>query len=181
MCKKIVVTFPGKSGTEIPLLYYGAKYFENLGYEKFFVNYAVSEENYDFAYQNAKAVTDKIKFDEYDDIVFIGKSLGTYIACKLKEEYHVSAALILLTPLPETMPYIRRDNDVRLTVIGTKDRYLDYQILQERCEKEQIPCYVEPGVGHRMEVVGDLQRDLEIVRNVIGYFGTEDMPKKVFE
>jgi len=38
MGKKIVVSFPGGRGAEIPLLYFGAKYYEDMGYEKVFIN-----------------------------------------------------------------------------------------------------------------------------------------------
>ena len=38
MNKKIVLSFPGSRGSEIPLLYFAAKHYEDLGYEKVFVN-----------------------------------------------------------------------------------------------------------------------------------------------
>lgn len=38
MNKKIVLSFPGNRGSEIPLLYFAAKHYEDLGYEKVFVN-----------------------------------------------------------------------------------------------------------------------------------------------
>ena len=38
MNKKIVLSFPGRRGSEIPLLYFAAKHYEDLGYEKVFVN-----------------------------------------------------------------------------------------------------------------------------------------------
>ena len=34
MNKKIVLSFPGSRGSEIPLLYFAAKHYEDLGYEK---------------------------------------------------------------------------------------------------------------------------------------------------
>ncbi len=45
MAKKFVVTFLGGRGTEIPLLYLGSKHFEDLGYEKVFINHPNSNEN----------------------------------------------------------------------------------------------------------------------------------------
>ena len=39
MGKNIVISFPGGRGYEIPLLYFGSKHFENLGYEKLFISY----------------------------------------------------------------------------------------------------------------------------------------------
>lgn len=108
-----------------------------------------------------------MNFDEYDDIVFIAKSIGTVVACTIKEEYNIPASLILFTPLNETLPYINCKNDILLIAAGDKDRYLDSKILSNQCEKESIACYIEPNVGHRMEVVGDLNRNLDIISNVI--------------
>lgn len=44
----------------------------------------------------------------------MGKSMGTVVACKLKEELQIDASLVLLTPLKDTLPYIKSDNRVVL-------------------------------------------------------------------
>ena len=36
------------------------------------------------------------------------------------------------------------------------------------CEREKVPYYIEPNVGHRMEVRNDLEKNLQTIRNVIG-------------
>ncbi len=169
MSKKIVISFPGGRGYEIPLLYFGAKHFEDQGYEKVFINHpTLDEENFEVLLENASKVLKTIHFDEYDEIIFVAKSLGTIVACKLKDMYNIPAALILFTPLEGTLPYINQSNDVRLVALGDRDRYIDANIVKELCEKENINCYIEANVGHRMEVMNDLQRNLEIVSNVLG-------------
>lgn len=168
MSKKIVVVFPGSTGCEIPLLYFGAKHFENKGYEKLFVNHPASPDvRFEEVYDNAKRIFAEIDFKEYDEIVFIAKSMGTGIACQLKEEFKIPASLVLFTPVEETLPYIHASNNILLVAAGDRDRYLDSDILQKICVRERIPYYIEPGVGHRMEVPGDLDRDLEIISNVL--------------
>lgn len=166
--KKIVISFPGSRGCEIPILYFGSKHFEDSGYEKIFISHPDSGEySFKALLENAEKTMQSINFDEYDDIVFIAKSIGTVIACTIKEKYNLSASLILFTPLNETLPYINCKNDILLVAAGDKDRYLDSKILSDQCEKERITCYIEPDVGHRMEVVSDLNRNLEIISNVI--------------
>lgn len=168
MGKKIVVSFPGVRGCEIPLLYLGSKHFEDLGYEKLFISHPDSDEiGPEILYENAEKIIRSIAFEEYENIVFIAKSMGTVTACKIKEKYKIPASLILFTPLNETLPYITDKNDILLISAGENDRYLDSKILRELCEKENIKCYIEPGVGHRMEVKDDLKRNLEIIFNVI--------------
>ena len=170
--KKIVISFPGGRGYEIPLLYFGSKQFEDSGYEKIFINHPDSGEySFDALLENAEKTIQSINFDEYDDIVFIAKSIGTVVACTIKEKYNIPASLILFTPLNETLPYINCKNDILLIAAGDKDRYLDSKILSNQCEKESIACYIEPNVGHRMEVVGDLNRNLDIISNVISRIG----------
>lgn len=173
MIKKLAVSFPGGRGYEVPLLYFGSKYFENKGYEKLFINHPASEkEGFEEIYGNARRMISGIDFKEYDDIVFLGKSIGTEVACKLKEEYKIPASLVLFTPLKETLPYLSASNDILLVAAGDRDRYLESNVLQEICISESIPCYIEPNVGHRMEVKGDLSRDLEIISNVLKRLST---------
>lgn len=168
MDKKIVVSFPGSRGCEIPLLYFASKHFEDLGYEKLFINYpTIGESNVEILLESVEKILQTINFAEYDSIVFAAKSIGTVVACKIKEKYEIPAALILFTPLNETLPYIHNKNDILLIAAGDNDRHLDSKILSELCKKERINYYIEPNVGHRMEVKGDLTRNLEVVHNVI--------------
>lgn len=168
MKEGIVLTFPGKRGTEIPLLYFCAKFFEDRGYDKIFVAQPLDgEEDFDRAYSHAKELLEGISFQEYRNIVFVGKSRGSVLACKLKESLKLSATLILLTPLEATLPYMMQDNDILLAVCGSKDRHLSSDLVQKICLRENIPCYIEEGAGHSMEVRADLDRNLKIIRNVM--------------
>lgn len=173
MSKNIIISFPGIRGTEIPLLYFGCKHFEDMGYERLFIDYHLSNKDnlkacISEAVKNTAELLKGIDFKEYDHIVFIGKSLGTVVACKMKEMFRIPASLILLTPLEDTLEFVKRDNDILLVAMGDKDNFLSSEIVRERCEQEDIKYYVESGVGHRMEVTGDLKRNLEIISNVIG-------------
>lgn len=168
MGKKLVVSFPGVRGVEIPLLYFGAKHYEDMGWDTVFVGPpAPGEYNPEVLFENASKVLSGIDFNDYEEIVFIAKSLGTVIACVLKERLAIPASLILLTPLKETLPYINSGNDVLLVAAGDKDKYMDAEVLKAQCEKENINCYIERGVGHRMEVDNDLERNLEVISNVL--------------
>lgn len=70
-------------------MYYGAKYFEDLGYEKLFLSYPVlEEENFETFLEallaNAKKVMESIDFSEYEEVVLVAKSIGTVVACNPK-------------------------------------------------------------------------------------------------
>ncbi|MCM1540937.1 MAG: hypothetical protein NC121_06700 [Blautia sp.] len=168
MGKKIVLSFPGVRGCEIPLLYFSAKHFEDAGYEKVFISPPDSgDTTFEALYENAEKKIRSIPFGEYEDIVFVAKSMGTVVACAIKEKYELPASLVLFTPLKDTIPYINNKNNILLIAAGEKDRYLDPELLKEVCEKENIKYHIEPDVGHRMEITGDLKRNLEILFNVI--------------
>lgn len=168
MGKSIVFSFPGKRGEEIPLLYFGAKHYMDKDYEKVYIQHPASGNGLEEVYENAKAILRTYDFSEYEDIVFVGKSMGTVVACKLKAELQIDARLVLFTPLNDTLPYINSDNRVVLAAMGDNDRFLDWEVLREHCEKENVPYYIEPGVGHSMEVKEDLTKNLQVIRNVIG-------------
>lgn len=169
MGKKIVVSFPGGRGSEIPILYFGAKHYEDQGYDKLFIRHpGYGAYSFEDLLSNAEKIIRQIDFNQYDEIVFVAKSIGTVVACEIKEKLSLPVTLILFTPINETLPYIiHSKNDVKLIAIGNKDRYIDVEMLQKVCKQEGIPCHIEQGVGHRMEVLHDLGKNLEIISNVI--------------
>lgn len=168
MGKKIVVSFPGGRGYEIPLLYFGAKFYEDQGYEKLFISHpGYGDFEFSVLLENAERIISKIDFSNYEEVVFVAKSIGTVVACQIKEKYRIPATLVLFTPIYETLPYIYRENEIKLVAAGDKDRYIDVTLLRAECEKAQICCHIECGVGHRMEVMNDLERNLEVISNVI--------------
>ena len=173
MSKNIVVSFPGGRGNEIPLLYFSAKHYEDQGYEKIFVTHPTSGENrLDVLLKNAEQALSHIDWTSYDHIVFTAKSLGTLVACQYKDKYQIPASLILFTPLPDTLAYIHSANDVLLVAAGDRDKYFDAITLKQHCNDQNIPCHIEAGVGHRMEVINDLPRNLEILQNILHSLGS---------
>lgn len=73
--------------------------------------------NVDALLENTEKVLQTINLAEYESIVFVAKSIGTVVACKLKEKYQIPALLILFTPIDETLPYIHKKNDILLFFI----------------------------------------------------------------
>lgn len=168
MSKRIVMSFTGSGGIEIPLLYYSTKLFEDNGYDVMRVNCSCAgKHEVENIYESIKHEIENMNLSEYDDIVLVSKSIGTYISCRLKAELKIPAKLILLTPLEQTIPYMREDNEIVFVAAGDKDRYLETERLVELCSKENIPYLIVEGVGHRMEVLYDLNKNLSVVQEVI--------------
>lgn len=168
MKKGLIISFTGSRGTEIPLLYYAAKHYENQGFEKLLVNcYMMQDSDFEITYDTIKKTVEVLNLEEYENIIFVAKSIGTFIACKLKDELNIPAKLILFTPIEETLPYIRRNNDIIIVAAGNQDRMLNSEKLVNICIAENVKYYIEDGVGHGMEVMNDLKKNLTVISNII--------------
>lgn len=167
MKKGIVVIFPGGKGSELPILYFCAKKYVDNGWDKMFVTMPQGEMDFEAKYTYVKDFVSKLDFSEYEDIIFIAKSIGTVHAAKVREELQIDASLILFTPIEETLPYLKKRNNIIFVAAGNKDRHLESNRLQAICEAEKLPYHIESGVGHRMELKDDLCGSLQVIANVL--------------
>lgn len=175
---KIVVIFPGGDySKDCPLLYYAGFKFEVRGYEKIAICYdgllsrdkslkECVEDIKSAALMQLKA----IDLSKYDDIVFVSKSLGTVIAGWIEEKLCIEVRHIYLTPIKDTLPYIKNGKNIITVVAGTKDKQLDADILKDHCIKENICLKQIEGVGHRLEVWGDMDKNIEVLKEVVSLY-----------
>ncbi|GFZ30047.1 alpha/beta hydrolase [Clostridium zeae] len=176
--KKIVVIFPGANySADCPLLYYAGFKFETRGYEKISISYGdFTNKHNSFAelIEEVKlAVLLKLKavdLSQYEDIVFVSKSIGTAIAGWIEEKLCIKVRHIYLTPLNETLPYINKDKNIIIVIAGTKDKFLDADTLKEHCTKENIYLKLVEGVGHRLEVKGDMNKNIELLKDLVSTY-----------
>ena len=113
--KKAAVFFPGIGYTcDKPLLYYGAKLAAEKGYEIIRVPYGNFPPNvkgdaakmyqcFVSAREQTEDILRGVEWEEYSDIVFFSKSVGTVVALSYAAEHGLGAAQILFTPLAETL------------------------------------------------------------------------------
>ncbi|MGN1234386.1 MAG: hypothetical protein ACI4U2_00205 [Christensenellaceae bacterium] len=164
----LVVSFSGSRGTDIPLLYFGAKSIEDRGAEKIFVRNVSDAKRFDWErlFAAAEAQLRGVDFSAYAQTYFLGKSIGTVVMCEMAKRLCPSAKLIVFTPLEETLPYLNRDNTLFIAA-GTEDGYLSAEILERFCRENDLPLHREEGVGHRMEKKGKMQENLLILSRVM--------------
>ncbi len=169
----IVITFTGSRGADIPLLYYSVNIFIDKGYDVERISCKCRSENeFEALYENVKNYIVSLNITDYEDVVFVGKSIGTVISCKLKEELGIPARLILYTPVEETLPYIRNDNDIIFVAAGAEDKHMPEDRIVSLCQQENIQYWIEKGVGHSMEISEDLPGSMRVIQNVIGKLQT---------
>ena len=104
--KKLAVIFPGVGYTcTKPLLYYTASMAAERGYEIIRLDYgqdihtfhgrtpAELEPIIKLAIKRTLPQLENVPFSEYDDIIFISKSIGTTIACQLETALQLKGSI----------------------------------------------------------------------------------------
>ena len=173
MKRKLAVFFPGRRyGVDCPLLYYTEKVCRNSGYDTLLMHYSEHRDVKDMISieENIKQTLPYVKerirekdLGQYDEILFVSKSIGTVIAGwleqELLQEYDNMQAIdsldlplirhIFMTPLKETFPYMESEKNI--VICGDEDAYLDADVLRDFCREHGVRRYCFEHVGHSME------------------------------
>jgi len=172
--KNLIVLFPGTGYTvDSPLLYYAEFKYYVRGYESVKINYGDCIQQdipWDEVIENCKIhVYEQMKdvdFSKYDDILFVSKSFGTLIAGWLADKLEINIRHIYLTPLNETLQYLKNGNNISIVIAGTKDHYMDANILKEHCEQEEVKLELIEDAGHSLEIMGEMAINIDILKRV---------------
>ena len=122
---KLAVFFPGIGYTaDRPLLHFSRRIAAAQGYEIRIMDYKGfpskvkgdrkrMEESFDIALGQAREMLSGVDLEEYEDILFIGKSIGTIVAAKIASESPAKERIrmILYTPLEDTFTVISTPAD----------------------------------------------------------------------
>lgn len=174
---KIAVYFPGIGyHCDKPLLYYSRSIACELGYKNYRnVSYTYNagnirgnekkmKEAYEALFLQAEADLTDIVWSEYDDILFISKSIGTIIAASYAEKYKLNCTKhILYTPLIQT--YLFAPNDA-IGFIGTADPWSDTDEIIQLSKTNHIPMTVYEGCNHSLECA-DTLKNLENLKDIM--------------
>jgi len=176
---KLAVVFPGIGYTaDKPLLHYSRRIAERLGFEIRIINYSGFPEkvigdrdkmvrSFQIALAHSEEMLSGIDFSAYDDIVFIGKSVGTIVAAKIAAESpdKDKIRLILYTPLEDTFSF---SFGRAIAFSGTDDPWVgkEKSRIFALCEERQIPCTMIPSGNHSLES-RDVFFDLEQLPGII--------------
>lgn len=170
--KKLAVLFPGIGyHCDKPLLYYSKKYLKAYGYEIVEVNYThfphvknkdeLIKQAEDIGYKQAEEILKDIPFSNYDEIIFISKSIGTAISARFNEEHHINAYSIYFTPLEATFKYDLNG----IAFHGTNDPWAKTNLIQCACEKAHIPVILYRDANHSLEC-GDVLVDISNLHDI---------------
>ena len=161
---RLAVIFPGIGYTaDKPLLHYSRRIAAVHGYETRIMAYkgfpakikgdrSRMEQSFRIALDQSRDMLADIDFTEYEDILFIGKSIGTIAAAKIASESPVRdrIRLILYTPLEDTFSFGFGE---AIAFTGGDDPWVgnNESRIPHLCKKRGIPCTVIPYANHSLE------------------------------
>ena len=86
------------------------------------------EEAFRCGLERAEKILQDICWEEYEDILFVSKSIGTVISSAFARRHQLSAKNILFTPLQQTFLFADGNG---IVFHGTADPWLIQKILQK--------------------------------------------------
>ncbi len=166
--KKLAVILPGIGYTcDRPLLYYSGKLAQALGWEALRVPYGgfpakvrgdleKMRQSADMALRQTEEMLKDVNWNQYRQILFIAKSVGTVVAAAYAHARGLSCRHILFTPVEAafTVP-VRR----AIAFHGTADPWAETEALARLCREADIPLYLTENANHSLET-GDVLLDI---------------------
>ena len=169
---RLAIVFPGIGYTpDKPLLYYCTRLAAQLGYQIRTVSYSgfpdgmlqdperMRQALSTAIGQSMEQLSD-LALSSYDDILLIGKSIGTAVAAAVLQRFsdRPRVQMLLFTPLAETFSFPVQD---AIVFTGSSDPWVKgAETIPELCAERNIPCFVIEHGNHSLET-GDVIRDLE--------------------
>lgn len=173
--KGLAVLFPGIGYTnDRSLLYFSGRVAVNAGYELLRVTYGgfppgvkgdreKMKDSFVLAGKQAEEQLRDVRWEEYEEILFISKSIGTVVASAYARERNLAVRSVIFTPLEETFLFLRGD---ALVFHGTADPWAETAKIRAACEKCGVPLFITEGANHSLET-GDAVKDVETLTGVV--------------
>ena len=178
---KLAVFFPGIGYTvDKPLLHFSRRIVFDCGYEIKLLPYEgfpakvkgdrdKMVESFMIALKQSEEMLAEVDLSAYEDVVFVGKSVGTIVAAKIASESAVAdkIRMVLYTPLDDTFRFLKEDAKA-IVFTGAADPWVGgaESKIPELCEKKKIPYYVIPEANHSLEST-DTKQDLENLKDIM--------------
>lgn len=172
---KLAVFFPGVGyHTDKPLLYYTKKLAYCHGYEMKEVSYAGlpsgmkgSAEKMEQAFWEALAQTEqqcaKIDFTQYEQLLFVSKSIGTAVAGAFAQRRQLTCRNIYYTPVKQSFPFMEQSG---IVFSGTADDWILAEEAERGCAQNGLKLYAIPDANHSLET-GNVDRDLKNLQEIM--------------
>lgn len=177
---KLAIFFPGIGyHCDKPLLYYSRKLADEAGYKSILtLDYSLAGSNitgnirddkkkmqqaFHLLYEQAAKQLSSVNWSDYDEILFVSKSIGTVIASAYAQNEHISCHQILYTPLYETYLFSPQN---AIAFLGTSDPWSDIEKVTDISRTQKIPLFLYPDANHSLETK-DTLRNIKTLQDVM--------------
>lgn len=173
---RLAVFFPGIGyHCDKPLLYFAREVAHQCGYDEVInLNYSCEaklirgddEKLREVAltlYEQAEKSLEGVDWTQYDEILFVSKSIGTAVAAAYAMRHEIKCKNIWYTPLALTFSFMPHNG---IAFAGTADPWCDINDLRKYCAKHSIPLYQYTNANHSLEV-GEVLDNLQILQQVM--------------
>ncbi len=174
--KKLAVVFQGIGyNSDKPLLYYSKKLAAKYGYDIVEVKFSnidksVLREKKNIPEEFGKAIKQTedtlsgIVLSDYEDILFVSKSIGTVAAAAYEAKNDLKVKQVFFTPLEQTFEYVKEGNG--LVFFGTADPFIEPARVKDLCIKTDMTYHIYEGANHSLET-GDVAKDVRNLSEVM--------------
>ena len=173
--KKLACLFPGLGYTcDKPLLYYSWKLLKTAGWDIIPLQYSGLPSGVKgnpekmrqaafMALEQAERQLRDVDWIGYEDVLLIGKSIGTAVCAAYAKRHSLKCRQILFTPVEDTFQFAGPDT---IAFHGTAYPWADTKAIVAVCEKLDIPLYLTENANHSLET-GDVDADIMEIRKVM--------------
>ena len=177
---KLAIFFPGIGyHCDKPLLYYSRKLADEAGYKSILtLEYSLAGSNitgnirgdkekmqqaFSYLYEHAAKQLSSVIWSDYNEILFVSKSIGTVIASAFAQHEKISCRQILYTPLCETYDFHPQN---AIAFLGTSDPWSDIEKVTDISGEQKIPLFLYPDANHSLETK-DTLRNIKTLQDVM--------------
>jgi hypothetical protein len=163
---QLAVLFPGNAYTlDAPALWYIARAVFQSGCDVLGAEYGFqANRQFGSLTETVVEVAEALRqfpLHQYEQIVFIGKSLGTIVQGEVAKQLNLAVRRnVFLTPVQQAIPFIR-NSEYSLVVIGDQDHLFRRPEQQEVESMENVELHILPGANHSLEVENDYRKSMD--------------------
>lgn len=170
---KLAVFFPGIGyHCDKPLLYFSKGIAYQYQYDVKMLTYTGLKKKsrgklegaFQLALEQTEEMLSDVRWDQYEDILFLSKSLGTAAAAAYANKYHIKCRNVYYTPLERTFFYHPQPG---IAFHGTKDSWVDTDVVVSGCREHNIRLHVIEGGDHSLETKHDVQQNIVWLKKVM--------------
>ncbi|MCD8014588.1 MAG: UPF0158 family protein [Lachnospiraceae bacterium] len=172
---KLAVVFPGIGyHVDKPLLYHSKRVAAAHGYEIKNVPYGnfpagVKGDKdkmsacFFSALDQCEELLKDVDFSQYEEILFISKSIGTAIASAYARKHELTTRNVYFTPVKESFRFMDQPG---LVFHGTADSWVGTELIRMECGKRDLTLFVIEQANHSLET-DDWKQDIETLYGIM--------------